>query len=392
MRENLEKYDKLITAFLVIIAFIFGIGWWFAEEKSEPAYLSKIDRLMFDKDNKAPKFVLTLPDKLVAKSRNEIKEIFVDAVTEEKTFLPNVEEDMFSVTDLLAEIPNIFKLPNKNPTYELENIYIDEKLVEKQKGLFLPKISEDGRKPWIEYGKSIKIQPNFKKIAIVIAGLGLDPKTSNKIAKVFDSEISMSFSPYAPNYTEIVNVARENAHETYVDLLLSSKDFLKEDSGPMSITPNLTNEASVDRFNRTIAVPHPIGGIIIRDGIADDSNKKILEILLLEAKNRGLLIVDATNSSTVENTDIKGLARKKADIVINRDTHKDNLEDLFKKAENIAFDRGQVLIVADPKPVIIIALYKWIASFSPQVSYEEARNIDITKPFALVPVSNLVVE
>ena len=392
MRENLEKYDKLITAFLVIIAFILGIGWWFAEEKSEPAYLSKIDRLMFDKDNKAPKFVLTLPDKLVAKNRSEIKEIFVDAVNEEKTFLPDAEEDVFSVTDLLAEMPNIFKLPNKNPTSELENVYIDEKLVEKQKGLSLPRISEDGRKPWIEYGNSIKIQPNFKKVAIVIAGLGFDPKTSNKIAKVFDSEISMSFSPYTPSYTEIVNTARENAHETYVDLLLSSKDFLKEDSGPMSITPNLTKEASVDRFNRTIAVSHPIGGVIIRDGIADDSNKNILETLLLEAKNRGLLIVDATNSSTVENIDIKGLARKKADIVINKDTPKNNLEDLFKKAENIAFDKGQVLIVADPKPVIIIALYKWIASFSPQVSYEEARNIDITKPFALVPVSNLVVE
>ena len=53
MKNKLEKYDKLITAGLVVIAFIFGIGWWFAEEKSEPVYLSKIDRLMFDKDNKA---------------------------------------------------------------------------------------------------------------------------------------------------------------------------------------------------------------------------------------------------------------------------------------------------------------------------------------------------
>ena len=52
MREKLEKYDKLITAALVIVAFILGIGYWFAEEKSEPEYLSKIDRLMFDKDNK----------------------------------------------------------------------------------------------------------------------------------------------------------------------------------------------------------------------------------------------------------------------------------------------------------------------------------------------------
>ena len=68
MKNKLEKYDKLITAGLVVIAFIFGIGWWFAEEKSEPVYLSKIDRLMFDKDNKAPRFVLTLPDKFMLKT------------------------------------------------------------------------------------------------------------------------------------------------------------------------------------------------------------------------------------------------------------------------------------------------------------------------------------
>ena len=102
MREKLEKYDKLITAFLVITAFILGIGWWFAEEKSEPVYLSKIDRLMFDKDNKAPKFVLTLPDKLVAKNKNDIKEVFVDAITEEKPLAVDVNKDFSNVVLIKA--------------------------------------------------------------------------------------------------------------------------------------------------------------------------------------------------------------------------------------------------------------------------------------------------
>jgi len=392
LREKLEKYDKLITAFLVITAFILGIGWWFAEEKSEPVYLSKIDRLMFDKDNKAPKFVLTLPDKLVAKNKNDIKEVFVDAITEEKPLAVDVNKD-FSVADLLSEMPNIFKLPIKNPTTELNKVYIDEALTEKNEdGLLLPRISDDNRKPWIEYGNFVKTQPNFKKVAIVIAGLGFDPKTTDKIAKVFDSEVSISFSPYTPNYDEIVDVARENAHETYVDLLLSSKNFMKEDSGPMSITSNLTKEAAVGRFHKTIAIPAPIGGVVIRDGVANSSNKNVLEAMLIDAKNRGLLVIDTTSGSTIDNIEIIGLARRKADIVIDRDVKKENLDDLFKKAENIAFDKGQVLIVVDPKPMIVVALYNWISSFSPQISYEEARNVDITKPFALVPVSNLVVE
>ena len=50
------------------------------------------------------------------------------------------------------------------------------------------------------------------------------------------------------------------------------------------------------------------------------------------------------------------------------------------------------MIVADDKPLIIVKLAQWIDTFSPQLSYEEAKTVDITKPFALVPVSNLVVE
>ena len=53
------------------------------------------------------------------------------------------------------------------------------------------------------------------------------------------------------------------------------------------------------------------------------------------------------------------------------------------------------MIVSDPKPIAVLALNKWIESFSPQLSYEEMkeRNIpEIAKPFALVPLSNLVVE
>ena len=45
MSKNLEKYDKLVVFLLVIIASVFAVGWWFAEEKSAPQYSTKIDKL-----------------------------------------------------------------------------------------------------------------------------------------------------------------------------------------------------------------------------------------------------------------------------------------------------------------------------------------------------------
>ena len=48
--------------------------------------------------------------------------------------------------------------------------------------------------------------------------------------------------------------------------------------------------------------------------------------------------------------------------------------------------------MTDAKPLAVMTIYNWIKSFSPQVSYEEAKTVEISKPFALVPLSNLVVE
>lgn len=394
MRENLEKYDKLITAALVIIAFILGIGWWFAEEKSEPVYLSKIDRLMFDKDNKAPKFVLTLPDKFSEKTDEKKEDIVVDAIEAPKPVKQTVQENKeFSLEKLLETVPILQNLPNKTATQSLEFVDLNPELTEKTaEGKILPQISEDGEKPWVKYGKSVHVQPNFKKIAIVVSGLGFDSAAVNKIATAFDSEISLSFTPYAPHPQDGIKKARTAGHETYVDFLLPSRDFLKEDSGPLSINQNLSQQEALKRFKTTIGLSAPIGGMIIRDGVVSADNIKILSEILNETKNRGLLIVDASLDDGIEKLNIAGLARRKADLIIHKDMTKTEIEKTLKKAENLAFDKGQVLIVTDSKPIALTSLYEWIKTFSPQVSYQEAKNIDISKPFALVPVSNLVVE
>ncbi len=57
----------------------------------------------------------------------------------------------------------------------------------------------------------------------------------------------------------------------------------------------------------------------------------------------------------------------------------------------------QVLIVIDAKPLLLSMMDDWVRTFSPQISYEEARRrgIDINnieKPFVLVPASSVVIE
>lgn len=395
MSKGLEKYDKLVVFILIMIASVLAIGWWFAEEKSTPEYSSKIDKLMFDKDNKSPKWVITLPDNLEPTDKSKLNDVEVDVFEEiviSKDKNEETSED-FSVSNLLMNIPNIFNLHTKKQTAELKNLLLNEALTDKSvKNFTLPKISEDGLKPWIEYGNFVKTQPNFKKVALVISGTGQDVNSSDRIYKIFESEVSISFSPYTQDKQKAVSSAREMGHETYVDLLLPSKDYLKEDTGPLSLNTTTKIEEAKEKLYTILDTKNPISGVVIRDGAVNDDNKSILSVLFKELKNRGLLIVDATSSNIIDKIKIENLPRQKADLVISKDMKKADIKNALKKAETLAFHKGYVLIVADPKPIILSELYKWVDTFSPQVSYEEAKNINISKPFALVPVSNIVVE
>lgn len=366
------------------------VGYWFADEKSEKVFSSKIDKLMFDKDNKAPKFVLTLPEAEKLKKGNK-EMISAEVASEQK---PKVKKTAAAETlmDVINHIPNLSQLPGQEPSQKLRHIMADSELQENVDGKILPKIAVDGRKPWSEYGKSVETQPNFKKVALIIKGLGLDPLSMDKVAKGFASEVSLSLSPYAPQAGTKIVPARQSGHETYMDLLLSSKDFLKSDSGPLSMSLTISKEEALQRLRRTLDINAPIGGVIINDGIADEDNRELLTLLLQELKSRGLLMIDATEGDGINAIQIEGLARRRADIVIDRDFRRDSILKALGRAEEIAFSKGQVVVVIDPKPVAVMEAYNWIKSFSPQVSYEEAKNMELTKPFALVPISNLVMD
>ena len=63
MIEFIRQKKILILVVLITLAGIIGIGYQSAEQKSEPIYRSKIDRIMYDTYNQSPKYVITLPDR-----------------------------------------------------------------------------------------------------------------------------------------------------------------------------------------------------------------------------------------------------------------------------------------------------------------------------------------
>ena len=104
-------------------------------------------------------------------------------------------------------------------------------------------------------------------------------------------------------------------------------------------------------------------------------------------------MIDATDADGIDALKSSGLPRKKADIVIDDNLSREAIDQQLEQAEETALLNGQVLIAVEPKPVAVMAIHDWINSFSKQLSYEEIKQgIEIKKPFALVPLSMVVVE
>ena len=120
-----------------------------------------------------------------------------------------------------------------------------------------------------------------------------------------------------------------------------------------------------------------------------------MEKVLQEIGRRGLLLVNASGEETIDLIKVAELARGTADIVIDGSFRPSDIRDKLEEAERFARNNGQVVIVAEPKPVVLLEVRRWLDSFSPQLSYDEMRAQNVTmpeRPFAPVPLSNTVIE
>lgn len=393
MIENLEQKKILIVVVLLTVLGLGAIGYFFANKKSEPVYISKIDRIMFDTQNQSPKYIITLPDRTKAKPKQEQESFSLDENTQQEAAQPKEPEPQ-GLDAVMAQIPSLGKLGAATGQMPLPNTERRSDLLEETGGMKLPK-PNGNEKPWAAYGRKINVNPRFRRIAVIVKNLGLNQANAGLISKALPSEVSLSFSPYALEAAKQIKDARLAGHETYVDMLLSSKDFLKSDTGPMAMSLTASVEQNMQRLNQTLAVEAPVGGVIITPGVTDESIRDQMEKLLQNIQARGLLMVDATGENGIDGVQVSHLDRAKADFVLEENFSRQNIRQLLAQAEATALQNGQAIIVTEGKPVVIEELAAWFKSFSPQLSYEEmkAQNLtEIEKPFALVPISNLVVE
>lgn len=389
MFKRLKQQQGIILAVIIALGAIIAAGYISAVKRSEPKYRNKVEEMMFEEGNKSPKYVITLPEK---KSPQELKKEKEKQISQQEA--KETKEQMTAQQRVLSNMPILTKLEPIANAQALKNIELDQELVEQEGDFQLPKINEQ-RKPWSEYGYKAKVLPNFYRVAVVFKNFGIDKLNSETIMKGMPPEVSFSFSPYALDAANQIKTARTAGHETYMDLLLPSEDYLSADTGPLSMDITSSPEELVRRIKESISVNAPLGGMVVVGGAAGVDSMGHLEKVIGEITQRGLLLLNASGEETIDLIKPSGLARNMADIVIDESFRPEDIRDKLAAAERFAKNKGVVILVAEPKPIVVLEIRKWLDSFSPQLSYSEmiAQNItEPERPFALVPLSNTVTE
>ncbi|MDD4556055.1 MAG: divergent polysaccharide deacetylase family protein [Alphaproteobacteria bacterium] len=379
MIDFLRQKIFVILIWFLTIAILASVAYVFAEIKTKPEFLNKIDYILYNKENLSPRYMIIMPDTVQSKQVSEQAQL-------KKQQIIKLQDEKVKITDpndLAVEIPKIEKLVISNNLQPLDIVEITQEN--------MSMIEQNSRK-WITYSKTVDVPQKFFKVAIIIDRMGIHEKNSDKIIESVDGNVSLSFSPYARDLVEDIKSARRHGNETYLDLILPSQNFTEQDSGPLAIKLDDTPENNLKMLDEIEAQKAPIGGVVLL-GQANYEDRKAIKDILSLVKDKGLLFIDATKGDLIRGVKIQNLPRTKVDIVIDDALPKEALEQTFARAEIIARERGQVVMMLAPKPVNVIELQKWTDSFSPSLSYDEIRaGKQVKKPFVLVPISTLVVE
>ena len=359
-------------------------GLFFASKKSEPEFITKADKVMFDTKNKSPKYIITLHEE----DNVQVDDIEDNVIETQKTVsTPKIQATNDDKLKHL-EIPFLEKLNNNNRGIPLPNPSQIDYLVA-EGGL---PIKNNGIEPWEAYGRKVDVLPMFSKIAVVVKNVGINRDNTNFIINRLPEEVSLSFSPYSNGLSDFVVKARDKGHETYIDLLLPSRNYALADNGPKAINFNNKMEDNIALMESLLIEAKIVGGVIISDGVDDVKYSNHFKAIMDDLEKRGLLMLDATRGDGVKNNNVAGLDRVKADIIIDHAFDKNSIMARLEQAEDIALKEGSVVVVIDAKPVAVLAISRWIESFSKQLSYAEIKEQNIKefeRPFALVPLSNL---
>ena len=232
----------------------------------------------------------------------------------------------------------------------------------------LPKISDHGKKPFDVYSQVTPLAVTASarpKITILLGGMGLNARLTDKAIKDLPGDISFAFAPYGDNLQAQVNKARARGHEVMLQVPMEPIGYPGNNPGPntlLSDAPADKNLASLQwlmsRFSGYCGIANYMGARLL---VSEDA----LTPLMQEINMRGLVYFeDATVNLTLSPKVVQNLRlpMQHATMVIDADPTAPAIAEALDKLEQEAVSSGSAIATGSGLEVTIDTLAEWAKS------------------------------
>lgn len=244
-------------------------------------------------------------------------------------------------------------IPTKRPVLKRQEKGLshlpDRELVEQSAYGLLPKISNDGLKPFDFYSRQPETEGNFgvARMVIIIGGLGISQTTTQQAIAKMPPEVTLAFAPFGNSLKRWMQSARKKGHELLLQLPMEPFGYPNNSPGKQVLLTSVEQTQNQDnlhwllgRITNYVGVINFLGGKMLTD-------TKSLEPILSEISERGLMFVDdgSIKNSQAQSISTKiGLPFAKATMKLDANRSKSaiikNLEIMEKQAKRTGLAIG----------------------------------------------------
>lgn len=198
------------------------------------------------------------------------------------------------------------------------------------------------------------------RIGVVVVNLGLNQGVTGAAVADLPPEITLSFSPYAPDLAAWIDAAHAYGHETMLDLPLEPRNYPQDDPGPLGLLTALNKDENLRRLDQLLGTAEGIIGVATQFGDKFLTDRDSLRPILSELGQRGLGFIATSGTAGSVDTARKGLADAPllnvTDVTIAQDESRQaltaSIENLLARAQA----QQHVLVAVPPYPLSIAAL------------------------------------
>ncbi len=230
----------------------------------------------------------------------------------------------------------------------------------------LPKVGRDGRKPWQVYGRPVSkavLLSDRPKVAIVLGGLGLNIKSTERAIRELPGVITLAFAPHAKNLQSLINRARQAGHEVLLQVPMEPWGYPEVNPGPKTLLAAAGKRETLSALHWFMGRATGYVGLVNYSGQKFLSEGPALSHVLHEVKRRGLLFLDdgsAPKSLSPELSMVIGLPPLAATVRLDTERDPFAIQARLADLEERAARKGSAIGMGSAFPETLEALQNWL--------------------------------